>query len=412
MAGRVLHILSQRPGRTGSGVTLDAMVRQAALAGWQQNALVGVPGHETPPEVAQLPPDAVHAVRFASPQAPVTDLEFPVPGMSDVMPYPSTVWSTMTAAQLAQYRSVWQNHLRQVITSFAPDVIHSHHIWLVSSLLKAIAPDIPVVTTCHSTGLRQMQLTPHLAAEVRQGCAQIDHFCVLRDDHGAMLRDTLGVPAERITVVGAGYNPDLFHPGPPLAGRANDLLYIGKYSHAKGVPWLLDAFDQLTNSQPKMRLHIAGSGAGTEAERLRERMVGMSPRVVLHGQLDQPALADLMRRCGICVLPSFYEGVPLVLVEAAACGCHLVSTALPGVTERIAPHLGDHLELVSLPRLVGADQPVAEDLPRFVTELTAALEQAVGRIATSPGPDTGALAPFAWHTVFGRVQSIWNHLTA
>ena len=43
MSGKVLHILSQRPGRTGSGVTLDALVRQAAAAGWSQQALVGVP---------------------------------------------------------------------------------------------------------------------------------------------------------------------------------------------------------------------------------------------------------------------------------------------------------------------------------------------------------------------------------
>ena len=48
-----------------------------------------------------------------------------------------------------------------------------------------------------------------------------------------------------------------------------------------------------------------------------------------------------MRRCAVCVLPSFYEGVPLVLVEAAACGCRIVATALPGVIEQIAPYLND-----------------------------------------------------------------------
>mgnify|MGYP000532501899 CR=1 FL=1 len=44
---------------------------------------------------------------------------------------------------------------------------------------------------------------------------------------------------------------------------------------------------------------------------------------------DQPALAELMRRCAVLVLPSFYEGVPLVLAEARACGCRLVATDLP-----------------------------------------------------------------------------------
>ena len=61
-------------------------------------------------------------------------------------------------------------------------------------------------------------------------------------------------------------------------------------------------------------------------------MEDLVPLVTMHGQLDQPALADLMRRCAVCVLPSFYEGVPLVLVEAAACGCRLVSTDLDAFT--------------------------------------------------------------------------------
>ena len=137
------------------------------------------------------------------------------------------------------------------------------------------------------------------------------------------------------------------------------------------------AFTNLLDKDANLRLHIAGSGAGPEAEALRQRMRALAPAVVLHGQLDQPQLADLMRRCGVCVLPSFYEGVPLVLVEAAACGCRLVSTALPGVVERIAPHLADRLTLVPLPRLKGSDQPVAADLPRFVADLEAALAQVV-----------------------------------
>jgi len=65
-------------------------------------------------------------------------------------------------------------------------------------------------------------------------------------------------------------------------------------------------------------------------------------------------------------LPSFYEGLPLVLVEARACGCRLVATDLPGIRERLLPVLGDELALVELPRLTGVDKPVAADLPAFI----------------------------------------------
>ena len=77
----------------------------------------------------------------------------------------------------------------------------------------------------------------------------------------------------------------------------------------------------------------------------------MAPSVVQHGQLSQPELAEVARRSTVCVLPSFYEGLPLVLVEALACGCRLVATELPGIVEELAPRLGDALTMVELPSL-------------------------------------------------------------
>ncbi len=409
MKPRVLHVLSQRPGRTGSGVTLEAMVTRAEAAGWQQAVAVGVPATEPTPTVGGLPTASTHALTFATaePAPAAPRLDFPVPGMSDVMPYPSTVWSAMDSHQLDQYRATWRAHLTRLIQTFRPDVIHSHHVWLVSSLLKEIAPAVPLVITCHSTGLRQMVRLPALAREVARGCAQADHFCVLRSDHAALLADRLGVAPSRITVVGAGYDPVIFR-GDRNTRRAPDtLLFVGKFSPAKGLPWLLDACEELARRRPNLHLHVAGDGSGPPAEALRSRMATMTSTVTMHGQLSQTQLADLMGRCQVCVLPSFYEGVPLVLVEAAACGCRLVATALPGVRDQILPHLGPWLSVVDLPRLRGSDTPVADDLPSFVSALTAGLGRALDGAGT---PHAASLAPFDWATVFDRVDGIWRGL--
>ena len=101
---------------------------------------------------------------------------------------------------------------------------------------------------------------------------------------------------------------------------------------------MLDAVERLTRNLPDLVLNIAGSGTGEEADAIRRRVRKMD-NVVLHDQLDQPRLADLLRRSAVFVLPSFYEGLPLVLVEAAACGCRLVTTTLPGVVARVSPTL-------------------------------------------------------------------------
>jgi glycosyltransferase involved in cell wall biosynthesis len=119
-----------------------------------------------------------------------------------------------------------------------------------------------------------------------------------------------------------------------------------------------------------------------------------------------------MRQSAVCVLPSFFEGLPLVLVEALACGCRLVSTALPGVVEQLAPRLGEALDLVPLPRLETVDRPAAADLPAFVDRLEAALDAALQKppLGDPAVAMPGALETFTWKAVFERVEAIWREL--
>jgi glycosyltransferase involved in cell wall biosynthesis len=401
---RVLQLLSQRPDSTGSGTTVAALAACARDAGWDPRLVAALPRGEEPAPVGGCPPDAFHPLRFGAGDAP----SFDIPGMSDVMPYPSTVFSEMSSDQLRAYREAWRDHLAAAVARIRPALIHSHHVWLLGAMVKDVAPGLPVVTHCHATGLRQLRACPGLAEEVRRGCARNDRFVVLTPEHVEALVDELGVAAERVRVVGAGFRDDLFHTAGRDAGRADDLLYAGKLSRAKGLPWLLDAFERLRRLRPEARLHVAGAGSGDEADALRARMRRMEPGVVLHGQLTQAELADRMRGSTVFVLPSFYEGLPLVLVEALACGCRLVCTELPGGVTTLARSLGDAMRLVPPPGLVGTDRPRESDLPRFVEQLTRELGEALddGPVA-DPAP---RVAPFTWHAVFERVETVWREL--
>lgn len=130
--------------------------------------------------------------------------------------------------------------------------------------------------------------------------------------------------------------------------------------------------------------------------------------VAFHGQVNQARLADLMRRSSVFVLPSFYEGLPLVLVEAAACGCRIVATGLPGVMDQLQPLLGDALEVVPLPGLVNTDQPVPEDLPAFVDRLSQAIANSLER---PPLQDPAAATRgMTWTAVFEKIEAVWRRL--
>ena len=66
--------------------------------------------------------------------------------MSDVMPYRSSRFSALNPRQIEAYRDAWLRHLRDVIAETRPDVIHSHHVWLLSSVLRDVAPETPIRT--------------------------------------------------------------------------------------------------------------------------------------------------------------------------------------------------------------------------------------------------------------------------
>ncbi len=405
---RILHLLSQRPGRTGSGVTLAALVRHAAADGWDQRVVVGVPRDEQP-RLPPLPPEHIAPLRFGT-----ADLPFPVPGMSDVMPYQSTVFSRLTEAQLDRYRAAWRRHLAVVGRTWRPRLVHAHHLWLTTALARDVFPNAPLVAQCHATALRQRELCPRLADAARAGCRRADHFLVLHEEHARAVADWLDVPRARITVAGAGYREDLFRVTEPGRPRRRRMLYAGKLAAAKGVPWLLEAAAPLLAADQELELHLAGGGGGEEAAALAERLHALGPRVVWHGPVDQARLAALMNAAAVFVLPSLYEGLPLVLVEAAACGCRLVATALPGITTVLAPALGDRLRLVSPPRVRHGQRPDPADLPAFTARLRAALGTALAAAGDRPPspPPAAALEPFTWGAVYRRVRAVWERLAA
>jgi len=404
---RILHLLSQRPDATGSGIYLQAMVGHAAARGWDNFLVAGVPrGFE--PAVGGLGPGQSRLIRFDG-----ADLCFPIVGMSDVMPYPSRRFADLTDDQVAAYETCFADRLAAAVGAFKPDLIHSHHLWLVTALARRHHPDLPIVTTCHGSDLRQFQNCPHLARRVAGPCRQLDGVLALSVDQKHRIQSLYGIAPERIAVTGAGYNQSIFFPVPKPAPEPVRILYAGKLSRAKGVPWLLNALGRI--DRPDWHLDLVGGGSGPEKAQCLELAARLGPRVTARGPLDQPALAGLLRRAHLFVLPSFFEGLPLVLLEALACGCRLVATALPGVAEVLSGLAAGFVSLVDLPRLEGVDVPLAQDEPLFIDQLEKAMAGQIRAAARRPDidlmPARSLLQAATWPEVFERVAAVYRRLT-
>jgi glycosyltransferase involved in cell wall biosynthesis len=401
---RILHLLSQRPECTGSGIYLQNIIEQAAGIGHENFLVAGIP-HNTVPRLTSIDQAHTAFVTFSG-----GDLPFPVPGMSDVMPYTSSRFSELGAGAIEAYRAAFAGRIQQAIKTFRPELIHTHHLWLMSSLARELLPGLPMVVTCHSTDLRQFINCPHLRPSVVAPCRTIDRVMALSPHQAERITELYQIPEERIRVVGGGFDGTLFvwsdkQPAPPA-----HLLYAGKLSRSKGVPWLLRSLAQLDHLP--IHLHLVGSGSGEEEAECKELAARVTGRVTLHGRVPQERLAELMRASHLFILPSFFEGLPLVLLEALACGCRVVATDLPGCREMLGQGDPDLVELLPLPPLQDVDSPYPHDKPALEAMLVACIERQVRRIMASPGPDPVAVAgltrPYTWQSVFARVDAVYE----
>ncbi len=100
----------------------------------------------------------------------------------------------------------------------------------------------------------------------------------------------------------------------------------------------------------------------------------LGDRVKVHGPLSHETLARLMRKSHLFVLPSFFEGLPLVLMEALSSGCRILTTALPGTRELFEKARSGMVDLLELPTLETVDTPFKKDMPALEQALANALE--------------------------------------
>jgi glycosyltransferase involved in cell wall biosynthesis len=125
-----------------------------------------------------------------------------------------------------------------------------------------------------------------------------------------------------------------------------------------------------------------------------------------------------MRECHLFIIPSFYEGLSLVTLEALASGLWVVASELPGMREWVGPRLEEAgiVEYVALPRLRATDVPVEEDLPTYEKRLTNGIVRQLERAKLFSGVPTAGweevVRKYSWEAVFSRIENIYDDMCA
>jgi glycosyltransferase involved in cell wall biosynthesis len=154
--------------------------------------------------------------------------------------------------------------------------------------------------------------------------------------------NTGSILAEKLPVIPCGINlPEL------LSVRATQkidgalqLAYVGRIgSYQKRVFDLFEICDKLHNENFKYHINIVGDG-GADKTTLEEKFKNsaFATTVTFHGWLGQQNVAAVLQQTDIVLMTSDFEGTPIAMMEALACGCGFVGTRVSGIEDYETHH--------------------------------------------------------------------------
>jgi glycosyltransferase involved in cell wall biosynthesis len=222
------------------------------------------------------------------------------------------------------------------------DIVHIH-----TPLSPIIETSLPIITTVHTpmkTDARSVQIVSiqALAGKVlartvsyplEQRLFKKSKKIVAVASSVAQELKEYGINPHEVMVVGNGVNEEIFKPKQNIIQDGTHdrfILFTGRLGLRKGLFDLIECGRIICKKYPDISFVIPGKGHLSDKLQKRVKDIGLQDRFKFLGFVDKDKLIQLYQDASIYVLPSHYEGLPTVLLEAMACGCPVVATKVSG----------------------------------------------------------------------------------
>ena len=399
---RILHVLAQLPIKTGSGVYFTNVIDGLKEFNVEQAAI-----YATTPEYNFNFVDEKFEVEFQG-----KDISFPIVGMSDIMPYDNTLYKNMTDEMIESWQKAFREKLIQARETFKPDVVITHHLWILSSMVCDIFENEKILGVCHNTDIRQAEKNPAMKDKYVKSLGKLDKILALSSGVIDGIANIYNYPVGKIVNIGAGYNEKIFYPAEKYEKNDNvKILYAGKFDESKGFYELIKAFRLLEKKDTKVELELIGNLKEEDRPRV-ESLVGDSKRIRIYNAVDQVHLGEIMRHKDIFILPSYFEGLGLIAVEALGSGLRVVATEIEGLIEFLGEKINNSeiIEYVKMPTIYDTDKAVEEEKPAFVERLVETLEVMIERTRKERAIPTYLLEEIEQHSWKKKIETIYKLL--
>ena len=217
----------------------------------------------------------------------------------------------------------------------AKGVVHLHNHFANSSctvaMLAAEMSGIPFSFTLHGPAIFFEPMKWRIDEKIARASfvACISHYCRAQ---GMIFADPAHWP--KMKIVHCGVEPEKYgHVDRSAPGK--HLIFVGRLAPIKGVSVLLDAFAQARTVHQDAKLTIVGDGPLRASLEEKTKALGLSESIEFTGYVGMDEVARKLDAADIFVLPSFSEGVPVVLMEAMAARMPVIGPKVAGVEELV-----------------------------------------------------------------------------
>lgn len=241
----------------------------------------------------------------------------------------------------------------------------------------------------------------HLWAD-RLTSRMVDRYVCVSHSVAEFSQSVGGLPAGKLTVIPNGVDvakypaarqADLQQFGLPAGRRA--ITTIGRLEHQKGLDWLLDAAPSVLNRLPGYDLLLVGDGPERAKLEALARSSATADRVHFAGW--RPDVREILAASDLLVLPSRWEGMPNVVLQAMATRLPVVASDVEGVRETLGP--------------LAEGQAVSfGDTSGLVNAITRLLTDAELRSGVGKANRQRVAEHFAWERIVAAYQDLWRGL--